>query len=263
MTTTTHAFPAQTEQIAQNRLYPRDVRNPHTAEEAANALVLIDSQIRACEDRRSFYDKNYGHTERIDNLISQWKERRAAVVYIDEMFRAGYAIDAATQARNADASQVIANLQYKVEQITARATFYENQSRNYGRMSKGVNPAHVNRVEEMNAALVAKNKRLGAMIEEMKGDKAKSAEGTANDAKARRNKSLHDTYAFALEALEEVATSGVAMPPLSRLFMEQAVASMPAGYREAWRAKDLAFKRDAAEALVARVLAGEDVRRVE
>jgi hypothetical protein len=30
--------------------------------------------------------------------------------------------------------------------------------------------------------------------------------------------------------------------------MEQAADSMPAGHRTAWRAKDLVFKRDAAEA---------------
>jgi hypothetical protein len=248
MSTTFHAFPTQAEQITPHRLYPRDVRNPQTAEEATAALVLIDSQIRACEARRSFYDKNDGDTERSDSLISRWKERRAEIVYIDEMFRAGHVIDAATQARNADASQVIASLRSNVERLTARAAFYENQSRDYGRMSKGVNPAHVLRVEEMNADLVAKNKRLVAQIEEMKCSKANSADAAVDDAPRRLKKSMHDTYAFALEALEEVAATGAVMPPLARLLMEQAADSMPAGHRTAWRAKDLVFKRDAAEA---------------
>ena len=248
MTKTFHALPAQAEQTTPHRLYPRDVRNPQTAEEATAALVLINSQIRATGRRRSFYDKTDGDTERSDNLISRWKERRAEIVYIDEMFRAGHVIDAATQARNADAAQVIASLRDNIERLTARAAFYENQSRDYGRMSKGVNPAHVLRVEEMNANLVAKNKRLVAQIEEMKGNSAKRADVPADDAKARMKKSMHDTYAFVLEALEEVAVTGAVMPPLARLLMEQAADSMPAGYRTAWRAKDLVFKRDAAEA---------------
>ena len=145
---------------------------------------------------------------------------------------------------------MIASLRDNIERLTARAAFYEKQSREYGVMSKGVNPAHVNNLQKMNADLVAKNKRLGAQIEEMKGNSAKRADVPADDAKARMKKSMHDTYAFVLEALEEVASTGAAMPmpPLARLLMEQATDSMPAGYRAAWRAKDLVFKRDAAEA---------------
>lgn len=229
---------------------PRKIthHNPQTAEEATAALVLVDSQIRACEERRSFFSKNDGDTERSDSLISRWRERRAEVVYIEEMLRAGHAIDAASQARNMDATQQIASLRAEVERLTAKADFYENQSREYGMMSKGVNPAYVNRLQKTNAELLAKTKRLGVQIEEMKNNKAKSDGVPTDDAKARVRKSMHDTYAFALEVLEEVEATGATMPPLARLLMEQAVESMPAGYRTAWRAKDLTFKRDAAEA---------------
>lgn len=249
--TTYHASPEDIASASRRRRwYPDDIRPPQSIDEADIALRFIDDMIDSCTRRVERYRAGGAETARTEGIRSAWESKRVEIAYMGERLRAGETInaDAVTKARAAELAHENASLRQSVARLANRAEFLENQSRDYGRMSKGVNPAHVLRIEEMNADLVAKNKRLGAQIEEMKSSKANGADAPADDAKARMKKSLHDTYAFALEALEEIAATGTAMPPLARLLMEQADDSMPAGHRTVWRAKDLAFKRDAAEA---------------
>jgi len=123
-------------------------------------------------------------------------------------------------------------------------------------MSKGVNPAHVNSVVRQNADLIAKNKRLVEQIATMRAAMSHPNDGNTarvasspDEAKARLKKSLHDAYAFAVEAIDEMAAAGATLSPLAKLFTALAAESMPAGYRATWRAKDLPFKREAANAM--------------
>jgi cell division protein FtsB len=232
------------------RWYPDDIRPPQSIDEADIALRLIDDMIASCSRRIDRYRVDGGETGHVEGLRAAWESKRIEIAYMSERLRAGETInaDAVTKARAAELAHENASLRQSVARLAQRAEFLEKQSREYGVMSKGVNPAHVNSLQRQNEALVAKNARLVSQIEETKGVRAPTADASLDDAKARLKKSMHDTYAFALEALEEIAATGATLPPIARLLMEQAADSMPCGHRTVWRAKDLAFKREAAEA---------------
>lgn len=249
--TTYHASPEDIASASRRRRwYPDDIRPPQSIDEADIALRFIDDMIDSCTRRVERYRAGGAETARTEGIRSAWESKRVEIAYMGERLRAGETInaDAVTKARAAELAHENASLRQSVARLANRAEFLERQSREYGVMNKGVNPAHVNSLQKQVEDLVAKNARLVGQIEEMKGARATVVEAPSDDAKARLKKSLHDTYAFTLEALEEIAATGATLPPLARLLMEQAADSMPGGHRTVWRAKDLAFKRDAAEA---------------
>ena len=251
MSSTFHAQPEHVAaQPSRRRWYPGDVRPPQSIDEADIALRFIDDMIALCTRRVERYRAGGSDTERTEGLRGAWVSKRVEIAYMRERLLAGETInaDATTKARLAELTHENAALRQSAAHLAQRAEFYEKQSREYGVMAKGVNPAHVNSLQRQVADLVAKNARLAGQIEEMNRARGIVAKVAPDEAKARLKKSMHDVCAFALEALEEIAATGAPMPPLARLLMDQAADSMPGGHRTVWRATALASKRDAAEA---------------
>lgn len=227
---------------------PEDVRTPVTAEEAQAALDLIDIAMDRLEKLIPIRESRGETVEWLRALTEQWEVKRAEVAYAMERLDAG----------EMPLSVELARLRAQIDELTAKNNELQKSVREHKQQIYGlqearvsVRPArerHIAEVERQNADLIAKNRRLAAALEDQR-----PAPVPSDDVKRALKKSTHDAFAFGAEALDELVAAGVELTPLAALFLDHCNNSLPRGFRIEWQAKDLTFKRAAADARAQRV----------
>lgn len=220
---------------------PEDVRTPVTVTEGEAALDMIDTTTDRLEAVVARKELDEGPQPGLRGLLASWATKRAEVAYVLERIEAG----------EMPLSIEIAKLRAQVDELSSKNSDLQRQLRERATVGAGArgraSAGHVATLEKQIADLIVKNRGLAEALRTV------NPPAQPDEIKQALKKSAHDSLAFGAEALDELVAQGVRLTPLAALFLDTCNSSVPRGYRLEWRAKDLAFKRAAAEARAERL----------
>lgn len=223
-----------------------ELRNPPTLDEANAAIDYAETRLEEIGDRieagppASVSDPAKWIADQ-EAMQRRWAAKLSELEYLRERLRSdANPVSALYEAACAKIVEMERELA-AAKRAPARASHSPSESQ-----SKRAERAERN-AENLRAAVANRDERIAHLTQLLQ--QAQNSAAPSDETKKSLRKSVHDTFAFGLEAIEEVVTHNGELTPLARLFIRNAETGMPRGHREAWRAHDYGFAARAAEAM--------------
>lgn len=213
---------------AGRRLRPEDVPTPTTLAVADAACDLASAKIEALEQRQA---ENPHRASDFDHGLAIWTERLAELEYARERLRAGEAPPslelAKARARIEVLERTVDQLQRRPASPPAQGTPFDRNALREAQDALRKRDATIDRLtREMNEGFARRNEALARL----------RAEVARPEAPRRKHaQAVHDVSAMALDALDDLLTSGAPPTRLSRLVARRLEALLPHGYRATWQ----------------------------